>query len=71
MLAQGIRVLSSEDRETIHAAALEVLEKAGGCVQESRLREQLRGRSATPLAQADRLAIPRELVGECLLAGKR
>jgi trimethylamine--corrinoid protein Co-methyltransferase len=71
MLAQGIAVLSPEDREKIHAAALDVLEQAGVWIEEDELREQLRGRGAPPLSPPDRLAIPRALVGECLGAVNR
>ena len=66
MLTQGIEVLSPDDREAVHAAALDVLQKAGVCVEEDELRKQLRERGATPLSGADRLALPPELVGECL-----
>ena len=66
MLGQGIRVLSDEDRERVHNAALDVLEKGEVCVEEPELYEQLRQRGATLGTQADRLAIPRQLVGECL-----
>lgn len=66
MLAQGIRVLSDDDRQRVHGAALDVLEQAGFCVEEARLRKQLRERGATTQGKADRLSIPRELVQECL-----
>ena len=66
MLAQGIRVLSDDDRERIHDAALNVLEAAGFCVEEAELREQLRRRGAGPLDKPEQVSIPRELVRECL-----
>ena len=65
MLASKTNVLTDSDRERLHAAALDVLEKAGVCVEESRLRAQLGKRGASVTA-GDRVRIPRELVGECL-----
>ena len=66
MLEHGITVLSDTNRERVHVAAREVLEKGGVCVEERELFEQLCQRGATPGAQVDQLRIPRQLVDECL-----
>lgn len=65
-LASEIRVLSDSDRERIHRAALEVLERAGVRVEEERLRGQMRARGARVDEGGSRVYIPRELVAECL-----
>ncbi len=40
MLAQGIRVLSDADRERVHAAAIDILEKGGVSMEERELYQQ-------------------------------
>ena len=65
MLASEIRVLSDRERERVHGAALDVLERAGVRVEEEALREQLTARGASADAE-DRVSIPGELVSECL-----
>ena len=66
MLACEIRVLSDDDRERIHGAALEVLEKVGVRVEEGKLREQLKARGAAGGATANQIRMKRGLVAECL-----
>lgn len=77
MIAAGIKVLDEEALHSIHQSALEVLERAGMCVEEPALVDQLRRRGASiDRAPRDRaggataigsgVAIPRELVAECL-----
>ncbi len=66
MLASGIKVLSDKERERIHGAALDVLEKACVRVEEKELRDQLKARGASPMGREDRVSVPRGLVSECL-----
>ena len=66
MLNSEIKVLSDEQRERVHGAALDVLEEAGIRVEDDELRDQVKGRGAVPGDDAHRVSIPRELVAECL-----
>ena len=71
MLASGIKVLSDNDCERIHGAALDVLEKACVRVEEKELRDEFRARGASPTGGDNHVSIPRELVSECLAAVDR
>ena len=66
MIDMGIKVLSDDERQRIHTAAIEVLARAGVAVQEEQLRKQLIQRGASPGRTSEHLLIPRQLVDECL-----
>lgn len=65
-MIRRLRILSENDRERIHRAALDVLERRGVRVEDPRLRAEMRARGATTHTQQDEVRIPRELVAECL-----
>ena len=71
MLGSEIRVLSDEDRQRVHAAALEVLAKAGVAVEEEQLRGQLKARGAAAGGNEEQVRIPAGLVAECLASVNR
>ena len=66
MIANGIEVLSDDDRQRIHAAAVEVLARGGVAVEEDQLRKQLRQRGARPGRTSEQVLIPGQLVEEGL-----
>ncbi|MAE61669.1 MAG: hypothetical protein CMJ49_09975 [Planctomycetaceae bacterium] len=66
MIATGIRVLTEDERDQIHAAALRVLDAGGVAVEDNELRAQLTARGATPGRTAEQVRIPSQLVAECL-----
>jgi len=65
-MIQPLRILSENDHERIHNAALDVLERRGVRVEDARLRAEMRARGARTRPQEDEVSIPRELVDECL-----
>ena len=66
MIAGGITVLSNQDRERIHTAAMKVLSVGGVEVEEDRLRALLLKRGAAEGSGTRRVRMPPELVRECL-----
>ena len=66
MIGDGIKVLSDDDRQRIHAAALDVLARAGVTVEEDELRQQLVQRGASKGHTPQQVLLPEQLVQECL-----
>ena len=71
MIDAGIKVLPDEDRDRIHQAALDVLERTGVAVEEEALRTELKRRGAREGQKPEHVCLPRELVTECLAAVDR
>ena len=72
MLASGIKILSEDDLQRIHDAAVKVLQQRGVWVEDEKLRQQLKQRGAGDGLKTDEVRLSRELVAECLQsAGRR
>ena len=72
MLASGIKILSEDDLQRIHDAAVKVLQQRGVWVEDEKLRQQLKQRGAGDGLETGEVRLPRELVAECLQsAGRR